>query len=358
MTLTHAIALFSWACLGAMCARGQTEVPEWPARQELSVEVCQETLELPKGQFDRYTMRPDYVAAFVRLDDSGPVRLADGRHYYVALLDADAAKAFSVDQRKLIEIVGVTTWPLIHLGSSFSTLAQRLLADAEQSPKDEGPKATLCLMWAMTEQDARLMAQAEVEAVDTLRRSMFELDRQRIVERRRVLAEAKRQFPKVESELARCAGELEHAQTNAKYDNADEARQDVRELDRSVRTIDIEMTGIRAKTEAISRHRSAEGARDPGTALLLDRLLMEEDINLAGALARRAAVETHRKNAQAFYDASTAHSTAADQLAQLQKRIATGEEQEKQDEAWCSDPPAYARPMVVVNNKVIIQKLK
>jgi hypothetical protein len=73
------------------------------------------------------------------------------------------------------------------------------------------------------------------------------------------------------------------------------ARDDMRELEKMRFGVDVEVAGIRARQQATQ---TCLEKGDPVTCDVLRRMLVEQSIELAGALARREAVETRRRFAE------------------------------------------------------------
>ncbi len=97
----------------------------------------------------------------------------------------------------------------------------------------------------------------------------------------------------------------------------------------------------------------ARRRNDPSRSFL-DRLTMEQDVDLAGALARKSALQRHYNNAQSFRDAFKAQWNAKGTRESMGKTRARIESLE----ARLYDPSDQNKPVMLIDDKVVIQPIK
>lgn len=169
-------------------------------------------------------------------------------------------------------------------------------------------------LYAVSEADARLMAQA---CLDGLKRRADErvLEYKRnLTERREQLAGAQGELPKKEAELKACEDQYKSAkQVRHEFESDVEAAkssmQTVTEMDKTLDTLEIELAGIRKKLGAINEYRKTPQSMQDhdrlrklpdGMLVKLEQMFIEQTIELSGLEARREVAELIRAREQRF----------------------------------------------------------
>jgi len=247
----------------------------------------------------------------------------------------EASQHFTDAQRKLLMSLVEQDWPWIRVGTIDDRVFVRLPA--------------------ATEEDAPWMVQALVEAINARRI-------ERRAEAYRDIAGFREQASKTETLLGPAQEEAKAAADAAggarkrfgyAYSDDDQVQRDLVELQRSARLADIEVKGIQAKLEAIAR--ASQQPPSNSAIEVLKRLQVEQDIELAGALARVEAIRSQQAAAKEVLDLSRVAKekrTAAERLSsdrqQSTQRIAELERK-------LSEPdPEYA-PVKFLSNEVGIR---
>lgn len=308
--------------LVSAAALAQEELPEWSERK-IDFVVKEEPLEL-RGFSARpgQEVWPSFAATFAvdslfpatLLREPGVTLLLRGEPVSEAerhamrmekLLSTTAAGGFS---RKQVDFVQSSSW-----------VQKR--DDLRDPPKFRG-KVYSYTVYAVTEEDARLMAEAALELFDAQNREYFEKARARLLEHRAALSQAQEDLPKAERESKELWEACKAAQKATPYKEREAAHEDVAQLDVSLRSLEVSIAGINAKIDAIQRIRSKKGAsHDDGTLIMLDRMLIEQDVELVGARAQKGVLEQHRSRAQAFLAAGERHDRAVARIHSLRETI-------------------------------------
>ena len=253
----------------------------WPERK-IEFEVSDELLELGKYTAQPGQLWPKWAVTFAVAKRSGWTRkgyrggescpeLTD------ALLQTLAAAHLSDRQRRFVE---ESVW-----------LVER---SDRAAPSPRGLWFRVYAVYAVSEDDARHMAAAAVELLDQPRKEDFEKARQAILDTGVKLPQLQGDFAEAHVRRLKAWEEYESAYRAAPYENREAAIRDLERLEDALRAVDVTIAGINAKMATIRRLKDERGDQADETMIMLDRLLIEQDVELAGALARREAVTEHR----------------------------------------------------------------
>jgi hypothetical protein len=193
----------------------------------------------------------------------------------------------------------------------FSEEQRRLLADValggvlrvgldDGRPWAPGTNRRFLHIPAATEADVKPMVQALWEGIAAAREQVREKVQRKIYEVSELLPPLEQRAAKLQAEAEQADAARKAAWEQMGYRDTEELQRDQFELERAARAVQIESAGIRAKMEAIEKVRARGRATDEGTRLLLDRLQIEQDVELAGALARQNAIAVRQAAAREY----------------------------------------------------------
>ncbi len=201
---------------------------------------------------------------------------------------------------------------------------------------------------AVSEDDARKMAEAFLERWDTSARRELEAMKKQVEKIRAFIPDAERKIADLQVAVDAAKKEIGDIEKLVVYRGPDEARHELLDIDRALRSVQVEMVGIKAKAEAIKNWRNR------GYSDWAGKMLAAEDVELAGVLARKAALEGYRKTAEQY---GTRYSRMrADQatLDSLKDELSKSRSSLPMWEHSLADPPAKARRPSLRNNTVLI----
>jgi hypothetical protein len=209
--------------------------------------------------------------------------------------------------------------------------------------------------YAASEEDARAVARALVELANAKRRESLEQLRATV--------------QNLDADLAAMAAELEAAEQRDRkheammkdlyeklgdYPERKQAELERDELNRVMRDVAIEIAGIKAKLTAIAKARSEGRAADDTTRAMLDRMQLEEDISLAGALARQSAADERLALVRRYLE-NVGRESVANATREL---IANRRKSAEMAAARLQAMPADLRPVEVYSNRVRIHRIQ
>ena len=238
--------------------------------------------------------------------------------------------------------------------------ALRTMRSPRYSPwlqREERAGATRLLVLAAKEEDARLLVRAVIEDLNRSRRDRLEKPAEELAELRATVATQTENVAKVTQRVADVEAAQRALVEQTGYRDTDQASRDLHELERVVRLADVDITGIRAKLAAIRKARE-EGGSSETRVQVLDRLQLEQDIELAGALARKAAAEKQATDARQYLDNQQRLEKDKEWLGQARGFLPRNNRRIEELTALLASPPADLRPVQVVDHRVTIRPVK
>ncbi len=153
-------------------------------------------------------------------------------------------------------------------------------------------------LYGVTEEDARNMAKAFIELMTNKAEAEAQPLRKGLVEIQEKLSRAKEELPEKESEAKVALATLRELRKNGPYHSFQEAREATLELNKMLVILDIEIAGIKARITEIEKYHAK--IQDKNTLTKLEQLMAEQNIELAGALAKQAHTATARELAREY----------------------------------------------------------
>ena len=218
-------------------------------------------------------------------------------------------------------------------------------------------------LYAMTEEDARIMTEAYL---DGLRR---DVDR-KIAEFRNELAMHKEELQKAENVLPAKAKELEGAKreyekaknTVHEFDDdpAEGARETIREMKNVLDKLQIELRGIREKLATIEKFREGEDKKSlpHQLQLKLDEMFVEQMIELSSLEARQDMAEVIVGRERRFLETYSKWETLMNEVRILRGEIGAHLKSIQRLSEILEDSPPSLQPPKVYQNKVLIHRIK
>lgn len=283
MRYAHAFAAAALCLVTVVPLLAQDDLPQWPER-ELEFEKSDEAIGHPQ---EFATAR--YAASFAATGVNGFDRLTMDIPVDNWLLETLLSEQLSEEQRTLLRRADV----VLQLGPD-PRFWQGGSADVQFEVR----------VYAVTEEDARVMVRAVIEWLERNRRRGFETRRDDALATIEKLAEERRSLDEYLCEHPAPAEALKAVRKIVWYKSVEEAQEDVPVLEKAMRAVDVDIAGITAKTTSIENYLKDDAvASRPGVTSMLDQLLIQQDIEMAGAVARKEALESHLQRARDFLQA-------------------------------------------------------
>jgi len=214
-------------------------------------------------------------------------------------------------------------------------------------------------LYAVSEEDARKMAEVMLEWMDENAEKSRQGLADELIENRADYEEAQAKIPEMEKkyEKARQYWDAIAQEFHAKASIAEEKSV---EFGRMLSLVKIDIAGYQAKVEIIRKLMEdipKSQGRPPGEMTPLyattRQLLIGQETELAGALARKRVIENELDHANSFFRLMNESGRLGNELALLKQKLRL-ETEIQQAEKTLADLPAEYRPATVFENKVVI----
>jgi hypothetical protein len=247
-----------------------------------------------------------------------------------------------------------------HIGNPFSA----------KSDYVQTPEGTLTYrVHGVSKEDVRKMAEAVIEWLDNEAQRCLEQKQKELENNKKTIAEAEKILPKLEKECKQLQVQVdkktkEYAKIHHEIDSIkrkeipEHARKYMEELARYLRLANFELIGLKARIASIERFKAGGNISDPATLIKLDQMLIADEIELAGIIARRKAYEEAFKQTKELYDVIMSCNDAAAQKLGWEMKLADARRDKNDAETVLANPPREMQPVEVYENKVVIWQVK
>jgi Arc/MetJ family transcription regulator len=221
----------------------------------------------------------------------------------------------------------------------------------------------------VSKEDVRKMAEAVIEGLDNEAHRRLERKQKELEDNKKTIAQAEKILPKLENgykQLEAKAQEKtkEYIKTNYERDSItrielfEHIQKNMEELARYMKLANFELVGLQARIDSIERFKASGNISDPGTLIKLDQMLIADEIERAGIMARRKAYEDAFRQTKDLYDIFMSCNDAAAQKQGWSKRLTNAQRHKNQAERVLSNLPSEMKPVEVYENKVVIMQVK
>lgn len=285
-----------------------------------------------------YPVKPQYVAVmFVK----APCPMLDNVVGNWDQLRPALAKVVSEPQRKFNNAV------------RFITGAPPRFVMAKR-PINSSP---LCLRGVSLE-DVKIMVEATIEWASEPAQQKLKEAGAELQERRKHEAELEKHIASLTQQKDKVAAHLDVAKKDVAYDGIEDARASAQEFNRASLLVEVEIVGIQAKLDMIKQQKEklqkANSTIPQGVSDLLFQMRLGEEIELAGALARKNVIQSLLGKASGFLRLQVRAKELAEALEQAQAELPRARSAIARFEKTLANPPPDMRPVELADNKVMI----
>jgi hypothetical protein len=224
-------------------------------------------------------------------------------------------------------------------------------------------------IFAVSKEDVRKMAEAVIEGLDNEAQRRLERKQKELEDNKKTISEAEKILPKLEIECKQVEAKAqektkEYLKANYEIDKTkrpeifQHAIKNMEELARYMKLANFELIGLQARIDSIERFKASGNISDPGTLIKLDQMLIADEIERAGIMARRKAYEEAFRQTKELYDIFMSCDDAAAQKQRWKKRLANAQAYKNRAERVLSNLPREMQPVEVYENKVVIIQVK
>lgn len=311
-------------------------------RKALLLAVLAALAVIATARADEYTW-PEREIKFKRSDEAIPAAVArlDPMPKYVAVI---------APGRGLL----IRRWPDWPPGKVLSEQQEALLARRFSDAVVQASEGLR--LYAVSEEDARRMATAVIEASDERNRRRFGAYVEHLHRQQSLIPDAEKTIAEGEPELKTITSRLEELRRVGYFRNRAEAEKIAADLGTLLNQIDIEIAGREAEVKVLTAKFGEPSIRVTES---MREMHLEIEVDLAGALVRKKKAQDARARALEYVALSVRRSLLRTELEKAQSTL-TAEAREKiaqqilELERGLAHPNEHMRPVVVRDNTVFI----
>ncbi|MHC4388907.1 MAG: hypothetical protein ACYSX1_09890, partial [Planctomycetota bacterium] len=209
-------------------------------------------------------------------------------------------------------------------------------------------------LYATSEQEARETAERFIRYAKSLADIKVRLAEAELANYRKEITDVENEIPKLEEKKKPLEAELAKVKEETYFRNKDDAQRSILEWNNLLSAAEVDIIGIQAKLDMVKELRKKKQKKVEADELFwfLFRMRMAEEIELAGALARKNAALAYRDKALKFLDLAEKLESVSEQLEH--KRIVLDDPVIERYERRLPQLRADVRPVEVVDNEVTI----
>jgi hypothetical protein len=212
-------------------------------------------------------------------------------------------------------------------------------------------------VYATSEQEARKMAEVLIDGVKSSAYYKVRRAEVRLEDYRKRIADAENEIPKIEMQKKRVEAELAEFKKTTYYRSGADAEKSILEWNNLLNVVEVDIIGIKAKLDTIDRLEKKKGQSDDALRSLV-RMRLAADVDLAGALARQSAAQSHRQKTLRFLDLSQKSDGLSVQLDDKRSQLSQDQDRVADYQKNLPQLRANVRPVVVVGNEVVIHPVQ
>jgi len=215
--------------------------------------------------------------------------------------------------------------------------------------------------YAVSEEDAKVMARALLDKCAKNVRKSIALEGEELKKRQQRLKQNQAVLPEKEKQLKQAEKDYEVAKSSTYPLNSEEeaaklAKELMLQMDRQVKTLEIDLAEIRGKLEVIEQYLSRP--LDNNVIETLEAQKIELMIELSGLEARRQAIRKIRGEQQRYCTLLNARNELKNSVGQLKSSLKRDEEVIRGITSRLKDPPDYMQPPKVYQNEIILHPIE
>ncbi len=223
-------------------------------------------------------------------------------------------------------------------------------------------------LYAASEQQAREMAGVLIRYVKSLADVEVRRAEGQLEDYRKRITDIENEIPKIEEQKKTAEAELAECKKTTYYRNKDDAQKSILEWNNLLSAAQVDIIGTQAKLDMINQLKQKQKKTEEvdGRTILsggeplwsLQKMQMAEEIELAGALARKNAALSFRTKALAFLDSAEKLDSLSGQLETNQMQLSQDQGKVAGIETHLPQLRADVRPVEVVGNEVRIHPVE
>lgn len=217
-------------------------------------------------------------------------------------------------------------------------------------------------LYGVSEKDVRIMAKSLIKWVNEKVEAELESTKSSLEKNRKQKSEIEKLIDKQRKEIKEIEEKLSELKKSVPYQSIEDAHKSLVEFNKVLQLIEVEIVGIEAKLRMIKKQyeilENQSSNYPKSTSDLLFQMRLTQEIELAGALARKNAAQLVHKKALDFCNLT-------EQAEILPQKLGLNQEQLKKNQSiisrWEKDlanPPDRMMPIELADSKVVIYPIE
>jgi chromosome segregation ATPase len=217
-------------------------------------------------------------------------------------------------------------------------------------------------LYGVSEKDVRIMVKSFIKWVNEKVEAELEKTKRSSERNRKRKSELENLIDKQRKEMKEIEAKLSELKKNVPYQSIEDAHKSLQEFNKVLQLIEVEIVGVEAKLSMIKQQyeklENQSGNYPKSTSDLLFQMRLTQEIELAGALARKNAAQSIHKKALDF-------SNLTEQTETLSGKLLLNQEQLKKTQSIISryendlvNPPGRMIPIEPADSKVVIYPIE
>lgn len=217
-------------------------------------------------------------------------------------------------------------------------------------------------LYGVSEKDVRIMVKSFIKWANEKVEAELEKTKRSLERDRRKKSELENLIDKQRKEIKEIRAKLSELKKSVPYQSIEDAHKSLQEFNTVLQLIEVEIVGVEAKLSMIKQQNekleNQSGTYPKGTSDLLFQMRLTQEIELAGALARKNAAQSIHKKALDFSNLTEQAETLSgkltinpEQLKEIQSRISNYENN-------LANPPDRMIPIEPADSNVVIYPIE
>ncbi len=220
-------------------------------------------------------------------------------------------------------------------------------------------------LYAKSEADAKIMTEAFLDGLSRFARNNTAEYEQRLAQEQEKINTWQKALPKKEDQLKACIDlygpvKKDRHEFEGDAEAKENAKQTMQEMDKTLDSLEVELTGIREKLATIEKFRQGKDKEQLSdqVRLKLDQMYIEQMIELSGLEARRRTAENIRAKEQRFLALLTERDQLEQEVKTHKSWIESAQDRITKIQEWLENPSYGMLPPKVYQNKIIIHRIE
>lgn len=217
-------------------------------------------------------------------------------------------------------------------------------------------------LYGVSEKDVRIMVKSLIKWTNEQAEAELEKTKSDLENCRKQKSGMENLIDKQRKEKKEIKAKLWELKKSVPYQSIEDAHESIQEFNKVLQLIEVEIVGIEAKLSMIKQQyeklENQSGNYPQSTSDLLFQMRLTQEIELAGALARKSAAQSAHKNGLDFSNLAEQAEALPQKLEFNQKQLIKTKDRITSFENKLDKPPSRMTPIELADSKVVIYPIE